>query len=48
MSNKDIEKWLLARGFFFENCQKCVNRKEGCHKNCKFIKAYERKKNEQR
>lgn len=49
MNNNDIEKWLLARGFFFEKCQKCVKRKVGCAKDCKFYKAYKRRiKNEQR
>jgi hypothetical protein len=45
---KAMEKYLLTRGIGFPNCPKCSKRKEGCHKNCKFIKAYERKKNEQR
>ena len=39
MSNKDIEKWLLAKGVFVD-CRKCVNRKEGCHKDCKFYQSY--------
>lgn len=43
-----MEEYLLARGIAFPNCLECPERKEGCHKNCKFIKAYERKKNERR
>ena len=39
MSNKDIENWLLARGFFVD-CRTCEDRKEGCSKDCEFIKAY--------
>ena len=39
MSNKATEDWLLKRGFFVD-CRKCDTRKEGCHKDCKFIKAY--------
>lgn len=49
MNNNDIEKWLLSRGFFFKNCQKCVERKAGCAKDCKFYQNYRRShKNEQR
>ena len=44
MNIKDIEKWLLASGHFFVNCQKCPNRKVGCTKNCKFYKSYKRGK----
>ena len=43
-----MEEYLLARVIGFPQCPKCHERKEGCHKNCKFVKAYERKKNEQR
>lgn len=42
MSDKDIEKWVLDRGFFAD-CRKCPERKEGCHKNCKFFESYKRK-----
>lgn len=43
MSSKDIENWLLARGMILTDCRKCPERKEGCHKNCKFGKAYKRR-----
>ena len=33
------ERWLLARGYFMD-CKTCDTRKEGCHKDCKFLKAY--------
>ena len=48
MSNKDIERWLLARRPFKE-CTKCVNRKSDCHKNCEFYQRYKKgTNNEQR
>ena len=45
MSNKDIENWLLSKVVFVD-CRKCVNRKEGCNKNCKFFKSYMRNRGE--
>ena len=40
-SKKDIENWLLSKGVFVD-CRKCVNRKEGCYKDCKFYQRYRR------
>jgi hypothetical protein len=42
-----MEEYLLARGIRFPQCPKCPERKEGCHKNCKFIKAYKKEKNDE-
>jgi hypothetical protein len=42
-----MEEYLLARGIGFPQCPKCPERKEGCHKNCKFIKAYKKEKNDE-
>jgi hypothetical protein len=48
MSNKDIENWLLARGMCsLSSCPECPDRKKDCHKNCKFIKAYKRRKDDE-
>ena len=42
MSNKkDIENWLLSRDFFVD-CRRCVCRKKGCYKDCKFYHGYRR------
>ena len=43
MNDNDIEKLIFASGFFFAKCEKCVNRKVGCAKDCKFYKAYKRR-----
>ena len=43
----EFEDWWLAQHPFID-CTRCPMRKQGCHKNCKFVKAYERKKNEKR
>lgn len=40
-NDKVFEKWALARGIGYpRSCQECPERKEGCYKNCRFIKAY--------
>lgn len=39
--NKALKNWVLARGIGYpRSCQECPERKEGCYKNCRFIKAY--------
>lgn len=39
--DKVLEEWALARGIGYpRSCQECPERKEGCYKNCRFIKAY--------
>lgn len=42
-----MEEYLLARGIGFPQCPECPLRKEGCHKNCKFIKAYKKEKDDE-
>lgn len=45
--DKVLEKWALARGIGYpRSCQECPERKEGCYKNCRFLKAYEKEKDE--
>lgn len=42
--DKALEKWALARGIGYpRSCPKCPERKEGCYKNCRFLKAYKMK-----
>lgn len=42
----EFEDWWLAQHPFVD-CTKCPERKKGCHKNCKFIKAYKKEKNDE-
>jgi hypothetical protein len=45
--DKALEQWALARGIGYpRSCQECPERKEGCYKNCRFLKAYEKEKAE--
>jgi hypothetical protein len=39
MSENDVKKWLAGVGFL-RDCRTCEDRKEGCSKDCEFIKAY--------
>ncbi len=39
VAENEVERWVLAR-FPFIDCRKCGNRKRGCHKDYKFVKAY--------
>ena len=38
--HKATENWLLALGWLGMDCRKCDLRREGCYKDCKFVKAY--------
>lgn len=44
---KAMEEYLLARGIGFPSCPKCPERKEGCYKDCKFVKAYKKEKTDE-
>lgn len=47
--DKALEKWALARGIGYpRSCQECPERKEGCYKNCRFLKAYKMKGNDEK
>lgn len=42
--DKALEQWALAREIGYpKSCSKCPERKEGCYKNCRFLKAYKMK-----